>query len=81
MNKAALIDGLKEVGRIVLLAIVAWLLTGGLELLLNAFNIDLAIKTQIIVFLTLILKGVDEWIHELGKAKKDESLTLGLTRF
>lgn len=81
MNKEALIDGLKEIARIVVLAIVAWLLTGGLEIILAAFNIGFEIKAQIIILLTLLLKGMDEWLHELGKARENESLTKGLTRF
>ena len=32
-------------------------------------------------FVTLILKGLDRWLHNVGKATKDEKLILGLTRF
>ena len=75
---------LKEVGRIILLAVVSWLLTEGvLDVVLNAFGVDLSpeIKLAIIGISTTVLKGIDRQLHELGKEFGSDSLVKGLTRF
>lgn len=82
--KKSFLDGLKEFARIFFLGIVSYLLTGGLEALLKAFvgtKISPEMYLVIVGMLTTGLKSVDEWIHELGKATDNETLTKGLTQF
>lgn len=67
----------KEAGRLALLALVSWALTEGVlvNLIGQFVKVDTALKTQIIGFLTVVLKALDRWLHETGKAEK------GITRF
>jgi hypothetical protein len=68
---AALWESLKEPFRIALLALVSWLLT----------VIIPQIPVIWVPIITLILKFVDEYLHQLGKATDNETLITGLTRF
>ena len=63
-------EGIKEPLRLFVLAIVPGLLA--------YFG---AIDAQWAVVLVFLLRFVDSYLHELGEAKKDTSLELGLTRF
>lgn len=70
MKKKTLIEALKEGGRVVLIAVVSYLLTEGVVLgLVNAtgVQIDLATKTIAVGLLTTVLKSVDKMLHEQAK--------------
>lgn len=96
MDIKAFIEGLKELGRVVILAIVSFALTEGvLNVILVKFGVvtDPEIRLIIIGFLTSALRAVDKFMHEVGKNQEAESvnkagvvtepslLTGGLTRF
>ncbi len=89
MNKAAFIEGLKELGRVVVLAVVSFALTEGVlntVLLKIGIVADPEIRLIIIGFLTSALRAVDKFLHEVGKGKEEATgetskLTAGLTRF
>ena len=89
MDSQAFIKGLKELGRVIVLAIVSFALTEGiLNVILIKFGIvaDPEIRLIIIGFLTSALKAMDKFFHELGKDKESITgepsvLTAGLTRF
>ena len=76
-------EAIKEPGRLVLLAVVSWLLTEGATLIVNRLGGQLSSETKMIVTGLLIstLRGVDAYLHELGKEMSNENLTKGLTRF
>lgn len=76
-------EAIKEPGRLVLLAVVSWLLTEGSSLIVNRLGGQLSSETKMIVTGLLIstLRGVDAYLHELGKEMGNENLTKGLTRF
>lgn len=81
----ALVEGLKEAGRLVLLYGVSFLLTDGV--LANFFIIMFGAKitTQesflIITAFTIILKSLDKWLHKQGKKTGNDLLLKGLTQF
>lgn len=89
MDSKAIIEGLKELGRVVILAIVSFALTEGvLDIILVKFGVvtDPEVRLIIIGFLTSALRAVDKFFHESGKNKEAETgepsvLTAGLTRF
>lgn len=67
-----------ELGRVIALAVIAYLLTEGvLTTLIGLTGLTLSpdIKLQVITFLTLVLKGFDRALHESGVAER------GITRF
>lgn len=64
-------ESLKEPLRILLLGIVSWLVTVVVP----------QIPAQYIPVITLILKLVDEYLHQVGKDTKNDALLTGLTRF
>ena len=63
-------EATKEPLRLLVLAVLPFLVTYLTEL-----------GTEWAIYATLILRFIDKFVHEVGKAEKDESLTLGLTRF
>lgn len=78
------LKGLLELGRIIALGIVSYLLTEGvIDAILLAFDIKLTIEQKLVVtgLVTSILKAVDKWLHEIGQATKNLFLTKGITRF
>lgn len=81
----AFIKALKEAGRILVLAVVSYLLTGVVlaNLVASLSGNHLDINTQLIVtgVITTILKSLDTWLHEQGKATNNPTMTTGLTRF
>jgi len=83
--KKSLIEALKEGGRLLLLAVVSYVLTEGLiDLAIEYFigaKIDLTTKAQLVGLLTTALRAVDKYLHELGKENGSELLSAGLTRF
>lgn len=83
--KSSILEGLKEVGRILLLAIVSYLLTEGIIDAIVAYfvgtRLDAMTKTYIIGLTTTLLKSVDKWLHELGKETENTTLTRGITQF
>lgn len=83
--KKSLIEALKEGGRLLLLAVVSYVLTEGLvgmsvEYFLGT-QIDITTKTQLVALLTTGLRALDKYLHELGKESGNETLSAGLTRF
>lgn len=78
------LEGAKELGRIIGLAIVSYLLTEGvLDAVFMSFGIKLDPQTKLIVvgLTTTVLKTLDKWLHETGKDMKNMFITKGLTRF
>ena len=74
-NKQAIIEALKEAGRLALLAGVSYLVS-----ILLKMSADLP-ETQTTIILTFLLKGLDKWL-----AKRDQSIipaenARGLTGF
>lgn len=72
-------EAVKEPLRLVALGIVSWLSTEGLSFILDwlfGTKLDPVVKAQIITIGTLLLKGVDTFLHQLGKAT-DTKYVLG----
>lgn len=85
MSKESLLEAIKEATRLVLLALVSYILTEGLidvavEYVLGA-KLDTASKAQVIALLTTGLRSIDKYLHEVGKLSKNALLSGGLTRF
>ena len=72
--KEALIKALKELGRVVVLALIPMAIP-----MLEKWEIDW--KLLLVVGIIALLRGIDKYLHELGKEEEDENLILGLTRF
>jgi len=76
------IEGLKEIGRVVVLGIIPVILTG-----INTSTGEISIKWAVVlasglaIFLTAILKGWDKDRHLTGKLEDDAQKTKGLTQF
>ena len=70
MDKKALWEALKEPLRLVVLAIIP-------------FGIVYAqgLDYQYALYAVIVLRFIDKWLHEIGKAQKKEALVKGLTRF
>lgn len=68
---AVLWESLKEPLRIIVLAVISWLLTVVVP----------QIPTAWIPIITLILKFADEYLHQLGKKTGNDTLVTGITRF
>lgn len=69
-----LIEALKEMGRIMVLAAIPVLIDG-----LSADGLDWRL-----VGITVAIAGLrflDKWLHEVGKSEGRDTLTKGLTRF
>lgn len=82
------LESIKELGRLVSLAIVSFLLTGGLEIVLKVFGTSMTPEQFLIAtgLLTSVLKAVDKWLHLKGQEIEEvtggvSKLTTGLTRF
>lgn len=78
-----LIEAVKEPLRLMALALVSWLITEGVGLALKAFGAQLTPEVQLIITGALIslLRGLDKYLHELGKENGDAVMTKGLVRF
>lgn len=70
MDRKVLWEATKEPLRLLVLAVIPFII---------AYTQELPYEWAAIA--TLILKGVDKFLHELGKAEKQDSLVRGLTRF
>lgn len=81
-NVQPFVEGLKELGRIVLLGIIPILITS-ISLTTGEININWVIvkATALVIVLTAILKGVDKDRHLTGKIEGDDAKTKGLTQF
>lgn len=80
----ALMEALKEAGRLALFALISYLLTGGFELLINSLfgtRLSAEVKMQVISVGTLALRALDKWLHEFGKATENKTLMGGVSRF
>jgi len=90
-KQKALIESLKEPARWIVLFIASWIVTETLKqinlipefLQVNIWVLSYSVPIRLITttVLTLILKTIDRYMHELGKLVKDKFLTYGLTRF
>jgi len=71
-------EALKEIGRLILVAILPVLLTS-----INVQNGDISFNFKIIaaVALLTVIKALDKYVHTYGKEIESESLTRGITRF
>jgi hypothetical protein len=80
-----MLEGLKEAGRVALIAIVSWLLTEGVLNSLFVLIFKERMSSEAILMLvgvaTSILKGWDKDRHLTGKIEGDSTLTKGLTQF
>jgi hypothetical protein len=81
-------ESFKELFRLVALATVSFLLTGGLELVLRTFGTGMTSDQFLIAtgLLTSVLKACDKWLHLKGQETEEETgvaskLTTGITRF
>lgn len=72
MNWSVFFEAVKEPLRLLVLAIISWLITyvipGVQDPTWNAI-------------LILVLRFADKWLHEFGKDAKNDALKLGITRF
>ncbi len=66
----AIKDGVLELLRLAVIAVIPTLIVWVADL-----------PREYAVIAVMLLKALDEFLHELGKGNKDESLTKGLTRF
>ena len=75
IDKKAIIEALKEAGRLALLAGVSYFVTLGLNLVTDMP------ETQTTVVLTFVLKSLDKWLFEKGKTIVPVKGATGLTGF
>ena len=84
-NVTPLVEGLKEAGRVALVAIISWLLTEGVinSLLMLIFKTKLSPELVLMLtgLITSIVKGWDKDLHLTGKIEGDDVKTKGLTQF
>lgn len=87
MSKA-LLEAIKEPIRYLVLAVLSWLLTAGVVAQLVeqlGGSLDVQTRALIVAGLLAVLRGVDKYLHELGKekstARTQSNLVGGLTRF
>lgn len=71
IDKTVLWKAVKEPLRLLVLALVSWLIT----------VIVPQLDEKYIPILTVVLKFVDQYFHELGKANGNPAMTKGLTQF
>jgi len=64
-------ESAKEPLRLLVLGVVSWALTSLVPTVPEVYAIPL----------TFILRFIDQLLHEYGKETKNDTLTLGLTRF
>jgi len=76
MNKA-LKESLKELSRIVVLAVIPILISG-----LNSTNGTVSVDPNVVLVVALLalLRWLDKFLHETGK-EKNNTLIKGITRF
>jgi len=74
-------ESLKELLRVIALAVVSYLLTEGLGVIVSGLSLSPDQKLLTIGILTTVLRSVDKFLHELGKEGGYKTLTGGLTRF
>lgn len=83
--KDTIIKALKEAGRLIVLAVISYILTNGVvDIIVQAIageHLTPEIKLQMISYITLVLKAADKFIHEYGKENNIDTLTKGITRF
>lgn len=87
----AVLEGIKEVARWVVLFAVSWVITqtvAQINLVPEFFTLKVWVFSYLIpvrlafnVGLTMLGRFVDKMLYELGKSKGDENMKKGLTRF
>ena len=90
-KQKAFIEAIKEPARWIVLFVASWIVTETLKqinlipeyLQVNIWILSYSVPIRLITttVLTLILRTIDRYMHELGKLVKDKFLTSGLTRF
>jgi hypothetical protein len=79
------LESMKELGRLLLITLVSYLLTEGmLDIVINSLfgtRIDAFTKAQVVGIVLFILRTIDKYLHEKGKVEGDPNLQGGLTRF
>lgn len=72
-------EALKELGRLVVLTIVGYLLTLPTELVLSFLGLKLTPEQTLVVggMYSYVLKAIDKYLHE----KEDKGVSGGLTKF
>ena len=72
-SSSPLVEGLKEVARLVLLAVVSWLLTGGIDIVLASLGTGISPEFRVlfVAVITVILKAIDKFLHEKGKSENN----------
>ena len=85
MSKQSLFEAIKEGGRLLLLALVSYLLTAGvIDAVIVYFGgaqLDATTKVQLVGLITTGLRALDKYLHELGKENDNQTLLRGLTQF
>lgn len=78
MITEAIKEALKEAARLVLMAIIPIILMG-----INTQTRTVEVDWFLVQFTALItvLRFIDSWLHEKGKAEGNEDMAKGLTRF
>jgi hypothetical protein len=71
MNWTVLWEAVKEPLRLLVLGIIAWLITYVLP----------GVDTQWSIPLIVLLRFIDKWLHEAGKASDNATLIRGITQF
>jgi hypothetical protein len=81
-NVKPIIEGVKEVGRVVVLGIIPIILSG-INISTGEIKINWAIvlASAITIVLTALLKGIDKDRHLEGKLEGDDGKTRGLAQF
>jgi len=81
----ATIESGKEMGRLLLIAIVSYLLTTGVLDTLVAFvfrtHLSPDQRLQLTGLIMLLLRALDAWLHEMGKQTNNPRLIRGLVQF
>lgn len=71
-NWMTLLEALKEPGRILFLALITWAIT---------FIVPQVSNPTWSAIILLVLRGIDSYLHELGKETGSTTLTRGITQF
>jgi len=85
MDSKALIESIKEPLRYILIAVVSYILTGTVlnNIVMYLFGEGIDPTTQILIvgMMTAFFRGIDKYLHEIGKETNNVELAKGLTRF
>ena len=81
-NVRPLVEGLKQMGRVVVLGIAPILLLGiNVTTGVISINWNVVLANVLVIVITAVLVGVDKDRHLTGKIEGDETKVKGLTQF